>query len=186
LGRRPVEIASVPNNEIGWARGTENDIREFSISIYPIETKAALSQEERENGLPDGTILKEGDSLQLVYTTPPGGEYEGVIFSISGRPGVDAIPIFPMNTRDRPKLTSGREALGIKYILDSAPDYEIFFLVASQNPMDAEMIIKSANAALAGELSAGEHGRNLDTVLEKIYNAFEGYEVKHSYINIIK
>ncbi|MDR2953105.1 MAG: hypothetical protein LBU82_07670, partial [Treponema sp.] len=36
LNRRPTEIASVPNNETGWARGTENNIHDFSISLYPL------------------------------------------------------------------------------------------------------------------------------------------------------
>ena len=176
LFKKPVEIAA--------ARGTEKHIKDFSISIYPMETQAALSGIEYEDGLPNGTLLKEGDSLLVAYTTPPEGEYEGVIFAVNGRPGSDVTPLY---MRDRPKLSSGGETLRVKYMLDSAPDFEIFFLVASQNPLNAEVIIKTANEAIAAEdLSAGESGRNLETVLIKMYSAFEGYEVKHSYIYIEK
>jgi len=131
-------------------------------------------------------MLKEGDTLWLFYTTPPEGEYEGVIFSVYGKPGSDVIPLFPDDMRDRPKLTGGGENLWVEYKLGSAPDFEIFFLVASQNPLNVEAIIKTANEALAEDPSAGESGRNLETVLEEIYSAFEGYEVKHSYINVTK
>jgi len=169
--KKTAEIAGIPdpNSEEGQFRGTEN--RDFSIFIS-----------SKEGRLQDGTLLRKGDSLELVYTTPPEGEYEGVIFAVDGSPGSGVTPLFPADIRDRPKLSNGRQSLGW-YELDAAPDFEMFFLVASKNPLRAEMIIKTANEAIAaGGLSAGEPGRNLDTVKEKIKSAFEGYEVKHSYI----
>jgi hypothetical protein len=186
LGKRPTEIASVPDNGTVWARGTENHVRDFSISIYPMEPQAELSQIEYEDGLPNGTPLKEGDSLRVAYTTPSGGDYEGVIFYINGRPGSDVTLFFPDNIRDRPKLTSGREDLRKRHTLDPDTKFEIFFFVASQNPLNTEAIIKIANEVAAGDLSDEESGRNLETVIGIMYSAFEGYEVKHSYIYVTK
>jgi len=186
LGKRPTEIASIPDNGTVWARGTENHVRDFSISIYPMETRAELSHIEYEDGLPNGTPLKEGDSLFLAYTTPPDGEYEGVVFYINGRPGSAVTLFFPDNMRDKPILTSGGETLRKKHILGSAPDFKLFFLVASQNPMNVEAIINTANEVATGDLSNGESDRNLETVIGKMYTAFEDYEVKHSYIYVTK
>jgi len=180
LGKRPTEIASIPDNRTVWARGTEDHIRDFSISIYPMETL------EYENGLPNGTLLKEGDSLRVAYTTPPGGEYEGVIFYINGRLGSDVTLFFPDNLHDRPLLTSGREDLRKRHTLDPDMKFEIFFFVASQNPLNTEAIIKTANEVAAGDLSNGESDRNLETVIGKMYSAFGGYEVKHSYIYVTR
>ena len=165
------------------SRGTEDTIKDFSISIYPLETRATLSETDYEDGLPDGTLLREGDSLLVAYTTPPEGEYEGVIFAVNGRPGSDVTLLYG---RDSSKLSGGGEALRGEYTLKSAPGFVIFFLVASQNPLNAKAIIKTANEAAAGEPPAGESGRNLKTVLDKMYSAFDGYEVRHSYINVTK
>jgi hypothetical protein len=174
LFKKPLEVAAA-------SRGTENTIKDLSISIYPLETREALSH-IGENGLPDGTLLREGDSLLVAYTTPPEGEYEGVIFAVNGKPGSDVTLLYG---RENPKLSGGRERLG--YILDPETYFEIFFLVASQSPLNAEAIIKTANEAVAaGDLSAGESGRNPETVLKKINSVFEGYEVRHSYINVTK
>ena len=168
--KKTAEFAGIPDpdNEMGRARAPEN--RDFSIFFS-----------NKEGRLPDGTLFKKGDSLELVYTTPSEGEYEGVIFAVDGMPGSDVTLLFPADMRDGPKLSSGRKSLGW-FELDAAPDFEIFFLVASRNPLNVETIIKTANKAAASDLSAGEPGRNRDAVLEKIKSAFEGYEVRHSYI----
>jgi hypothetical protein len=173
LFKKPAEVAA--------ARGTENNIKDFSVSIFPLETQAELGGIDYEDGLPDGTLLREGDSILVAYTTPPEGESYGVIFAVNGRPGSDVTLLYG---RDRPKLSGGGETLKVKYILEPATDFEMFFLVASQNSLNVEAIIKTANEA-AG-ISAGESGRNPETVLEKMNSAFEGYEVKHSYIKVTK
>jgi len=159
-GNKSAEIAILtdPDNEKGEAMGPE--IKELSISIF-----------------------KEGDSLRLVYTTPPEGGYEGVIFAVDGMPGSDVMPLFPADISDRPKLRSGRETLRLM-LPEPAPDFLMFFLVASQPPLNVEAVINTANEAIAADVSAGESGRNPETVREKMYSAFKDYEVKHSYIRI--
>ena len=179
-----LSIRNQSKREALAARGTENHINDFSISIYPGKTQALLSGTEYEDGLPNGTLLSEGDSLLVAYTTPQEGEYEGVIFAVNGKPGSDVTLLFPAGMGDRPILSNGGEPLNGEYKLKSAQDFVMFFLVASQNSMNAETIIRIANEAIAEDISAGESGRNPETVKEKINSAFQGYEVRHSYINV--
>jgi len=182
-GKKPVEIASAQDPDYGTvqARGTENKIKEFSVSIYPIKTQT--NQTENEDGFPSGTQLKGGDSLQVAYAVPSEVRYEGVIFSVFGKP-LNVALLFPADTHGNPKLTNGREALGLEYILDSETDFEIFFLVASPNPLNVETIMKTANEAVAGILPDWETGKIIESVREKIYSAFKGYEVKDRYIYV--
>jgi len=96
---------------------------------------------EQENVLPNQTVLEEGSTVQLAYTVPAGAEYYGVIVSIDGRAAVTMH--YPYRRGQSSLLISGKRTfLNEAYILDDAPDYEIFVMVVSEKPLDAEMILR--------------------------------------------
>ena len=105
---------------------------------------------EEKNPLADQAVLREGSTVQLAYTTPPDNEYYGVIFSIDGRSLVTMH--YPYRKGQSSLLVSGKVTfLDEAYILDDAPDYEIFIFVVSENPLDAEAVLEEAQA-IAGEI----------------------------------
>ena len=95
--------------------------------------------------LPDRTILEEGNTVQLAYTAPAGNEHYGVIFSIDGRSVVTMH--YPYRRGQSPRMISGRRTLlNQAYILDDAPDFEVFIMVVSDEPLDVEAILHKAQS----------------------------------------
>jgi hypothetical protein len=115
--------------------------------------------------LADQTVLREGNTVQLAYTV--NSSSYGVIFSIDGRSAVTMH--YPYELSQSTRLTPGKwVALDEAYTLDDAPDYEIFFFVISDGPLDVSDVLKSA-VQLA---------RNPGTALERCGTVFRSYEVK--------
>ena len=134
------------------------------LSIY---LKESLSQPsipaDEGRKLPDSTLLREGNTVQLAYLTPPGDLYYGVIFSIDGRSVVTLH--YPYRRQQSPILTVGKRTfLDEAYTLDDAPDFEIFFMVVSQDPLNAESVLKTAE----------ELAKEPETALAKSAAAFAG------------
>lgn len=122
---------------------------------------------DKEIVISNQTILEEGNTVQLAYTVPAGAEYYGVIFSIDGRSAVTMH--YPYRKGNSSLLVSGKHTfLNEAYILDDAPDYEIFVMVVSDKPLDVEAILRKTQG-LAGEAK---------TIEEKSKAAFEDYEVE--------
>ncbi|MCL2230452.1 MAG: hypothetical protein FWC01_05100 [Treponema sp.] len=89
--------------------------------------------------------VNEGNTIQVVYQVfdPETSEKYGVIFSIDGRSAVTMH--YPYSPRQSTLLVSGRSVpLDDAFILDDAPDYEIFFFVAANVPIDTGSIINTA------------------------------------------
>ncbi|MDR0497635.1 MAG: hypothetical protein LBH42_08480 [Treponema sp.] len=136
-------FSGAPEEGLDRLKGVE---LKHELSVYLKES--AITEDGRK--LPDQTLLKEGNTVQLAYTTPPGNAYYGVIFSIDGRS--DVTMHYPYRKHQSPLLTTGKRTfLSEAYMLDDAPDFEIFFMVISQNPMNTENIINIAED-LAAEL----------------------------------
>jgi hypothetical protein len=92
--------------------------------------------------LEDNAALNEGDTVQLAYTVSPGERY-GVIFSIDGRAAVTLH--YPYSPEQSSLLASGRRIfLDEAYILDDAPDFEMFFMVLSADPLDPAEVLAAA------------------------------------------
>lgn len=139
---------------------------ELSLYLKDNRGLSAIPSNE-EHKLPDHTLLRAGSTVQLAYTTPPGAVYYGVIFSIDGRSVVTMH--YPYRRGQNPILNAGKRTfLDESYTLDDAPDFEIFFMVVSQNPLDTEGVMRIA-AELAGDPK---------TALAKISSAFSGCEVE--------
>ena len=117
---------------------------ETELSIYLKENPSQLAiPVEEGRKLPDSTLLREGNTVQLAYLTPPGDVYYGVIFSIDGRSVVTLH--YPYRRQQSPILTAGKRTfLDEAYTLDDAPDFEIFFMVVSKNPLNTENVLRTA------------------------------------------
>jgi RNA polymerase sigma-70 factor (ECF subfamily) len=101
-----------------------------------------------ENGtaeaLKDGAALREGDTVQLAYRLPAASTGEaryGVIFSIDGRGAVTLH--YPYRPEGDTRMTVGRRCyLRDAYTLDDAPEFEDFYLVTRDSPLDAAAVLE--------------------------------------------
>jgi len=119
--------------------GTEID-KTINLSIYVKD-----DSEGEITRLLDQADVNEGNTIQVVYQVfdPDTSEKYGVIFSIDGRSAVTMH--YPYSPRQSTLLVSGRSVpLDDAFILDDAPDYEIFFFVAANVPIDTGSIINTA------------------------------------------
>jgi len=94
--------------------------------------------------LSDQAVLGEGNTVQLAYTAPV-GELYGVIFSIDGRSEVTMH--YPYRRGQSSALVSGKRTfLSDAYTLDDAPFYEVFVMVVSEKPLNAEAVLQEAQS----------------------------------------
>jgi hypothetical protein len=132
------------------------------LSLY---LKPASAGNPADLKLTDKAVLREGHTVQLAYMVE--GERYGIIFSIDGRSTVTVH--YPYGEGQSTRLVSGkRTLLDEAYTLDDAPDYELFFFVIGDKPLDMGRILDSAQE-LAG---------NPKTAPERSAAVFKGYEVK--------
>jgi hypothetical protein len=109
--------------------------------------------------LGDNTALKEGDTVQLAYTVPAEGRY-GVIFSIDSRAAVTLH--YPYGPEQSSLLASGRQIfLDEAYILDDAPDFEMFFMVLSPDPLDTAEVLAAARVLTPDPLAAASESKTV-------------------------
>ena len=129
-------------------------------------------KDARENILADRAVLTEGNTVQLAYNVPAGDEYYGVIFSIDGRSVVTMH--YPYRKGQSSLLTAGKRTfLSEAYTLDDAPDYEVFVMVISEEPLIAETVIGEAQA-LAEDTGMGDPR----FIEEKSREAFDGCDIQ--------
>ena len=100
--------------------------------------------------LDDAQAASEGDLLQLAYVAA--GDGQGVILSIDGR-GMISLH-YPSERDGSTHLEQNRKILLPNAIeLDDAPDFERFFLISSQGPINVPQILEIAgNLADSGDL----------------------------------
>ena len=158
-------ISGVSEGGIDRIKGTE--LRN-ELSLYLKESRSqAPAPADEGRKLPDRTLLREGNTVQLAYTTPPGAVYYGVIFSIDGRSVVTMH--YPYRKEQSPVLAAGKRTfLDEAYTLDDAPDFEIFFMVVSQTPLDTEWVLRTARELASDPINA----------IAKSNDAFRGCEVE--------
>ena len=95
--------------------------------------------------LPDQTAIRAGNTIQLAYRVQPevSAEQYGVIFSIDGRSVVTMH--YPYNIRQSTRLVCGKLVpLDEAYTLDDAPDYEMFFFVVGDEPLETLSVLDTA------------------------------------------
>ena len=137
-GHRPkagpvVAIAPSEQTPLERAKGSTQSGAELSVYL----------KGSSESPLADQVVLQEGNTVQLAYAVPAIPEHYGVIFSIDGRSIVTMH--YPYRRGQSSLLVSGRRVfLNEAYILDDAPDYEVFVLVVSGEPLNAEAVLREA------------------------------------------
>jgi hypothetical protein len=131
------------------------------LSVF-LKSDAARSGDPQ---LPDQAALREGNTVQLAYRVDV--DSYGVIFSIDGRSAVTMH--YPYGPDRSARLIPGkRVALEEAYTLDDAPDYELFFFVVSDKPLDVPAILRSAERL----------ARDPATAVERSGAVFRNYAVK--------
>jgi hypothetical protein len=141
------------------AKGRDANPAELSVFLKSDTPHAA------EAPLPDQALLREGNTIQLAYRVSAAGY--GVIFSIDGRSAVTMH--YPYGPSQNAMLIPGKRiALDEAYTLDDAPEYELFFFVVSDTPLDVSAILQSAE----------QLARNPGTALERSGAVFRDYVVK--------
>lgn len=138
------------------------------LSIY-----LKVSSMDNSVKLPDQADIQAGNTIQLVYQVAekPSGTNYGMIFSIDGRSLVTMH--YPYYMGQSTQLVSGRAVpLDEAYTLDDAPDYEIFFFVVGEKPLEIRNALETAEQ-LARQISgnpqkAGQFGKTF----------FKGYELQ--------
>jgi hypothetical protein len=121
--------------------------------------------------------LHEGDTVQRAYTAAPprntDADVYGVIFSIDGRSALTLH--YPSTAEGETRLAAGkRTALDEAYTLDDAPRFEVFFMVVSAEPLEANTVLSQART-LAVEAARDGFADEAETVAEKV---FAGREVE--------
>ena len=158
--RSGITIAAVPPQD----RVKGNARLDCELSLF--------LRESQEAALGDHTVLAEGNTVQLAYTTPAGNEYYGVIFSVDGRSAVTLH--YPYRPGQSTQLVSGRRTfLSEAYTLDDAPDFEVFVMVVSAEPLDAQAVLRTARALVE---NAGDN--TAQSVGERSTAAFDDCEVE--------
>ncbi len=90
--------------------------------------------------------VRPGDMLQIGYVA--GGKSHGAIFSLDGRG--QATLHFPGEPGGSTALEQdGEHLLGFSYQLDDAPQFEHFYFVTSDTPLDAAAVMDSARSYVA-------------------------------------
>jgi hypothetical protein len=155
---------SVPLTDRIKGNGQEGSFTELSVYL---KTDLKTGQGTEEQSLAEEAALREGDTIQLAYIVPGGVEQYGVIFSIDGRAALTVH--YPYRTGQSARLITGRRiALDEAYTLDDAPDYEIFFFVSADKPLDVEKILESA----------AELARNPGASMEAGKQVFQQYQLR--------
>jgi hypothetical protein len=133
---------------------------------------AVYLKDNEEILLDNHALLSEGSTVQLAYTTPPGAERYGVIFSIDGRSVLTTH--YPYWKGQSSILVSGKRTfLDEAYTLDDAPGYEVCVMVVSDEPLDTEEVLRKAQG-----LSLNLNPISLNSIEEESKALFEGCEVE--------
>ncbi|MDR1099126.1 MAG: hypothetical protein LBL28_01460 [Treponema sp.] len=155
----PADSGSLADRIKGNPGGYGPDGSFAELNVY-LKTDPASGPGSEDTGLAEGTVLREGNTIQLAYMVSGGAEQYGVIFSIDGRAALTVH--YPYGEGQSTRLITGRRiALDEAYTLDNAPDYEIFFFVVSGTPLDAKKILDTAAALARNPGGALEEGKRV-------------------------
>jgi hypothetical protein len=130
------------------------------------ELSVYLKTASGEAMLQTDTLVRGGDTVQLAYMTAE-SRY-GVIFSVDGRSSVTLLYPDDEKEESAPLVSGRRTALADAYILDDAPDCEIFFFVTSDKPVDTREILTLARQIAKDPKTAVRNGESV----------FKNYELR--------
>jgi len=121
-------------------KGASAENNSIELSVYIKEKSSGEGVK-----LTNQASVQKGNTVQLAYQVSGGvsAEKYGVIFSIDGRSSVTMH--FPYAAWQSTLLVSGKPVpLDEAYTLDDAPNYEIFFFVTAEKPLDINNIMDTA------------------------------------------
>jgi len=124
---------SPPRDEVVAAREPEGGIRHKSAMTLLIH------REGEDLPLQDGDDVSAGDLLQLSYRS--GGKRHGAIVSVDGS---GAVTLHWPPEGENTALGEGTVELDHAFELDDAPDFEWFFFVAANEPLDLDAVLSAA------------------------------------------
>jgi hypothetical protein len=96
--------------------------------------------EGRGPPLPDGAVLQPGERLQLVLD--PAGAPHAAVVSVDGRGQVTLH--LPREGNDTRLPSAGALALDRSFRLDDAPNFEVFYALTSQEPIELDLVVEAA------------------------------------------
>jgi len=144
-----IVIVALPLIILKNSRQTEfsDRIKGASVENNSIELSVYIKEKTSGEGvkLANQAGVREGNTVQLVYQVSGIASIEkyGVIFSIDGRSSVTMH--FPYAPWQSTLLVSGKPVpLDEAYTLDDAPNYEIFFFVTGEKPLDIGNVMDTA------------------------------------------
>jgi hypothetical protein len=162
--------------ESGDSAGSFTD-RAKGAALSTVELSVFLKGDS-EIPLSDQAVVGEGNTVQIAYKAPAGERY-GVIFSIDGRSEVTMH--YPYRGGQSSVLVSGKRTfLNEAYTLDDAPFYEVFVMVVSEKPLNAETVLLEAQSIAKTEDIASVDLRSAEGK-KRIFGAraiFDGCDVE--------
>jgi len=148
-------------------KGAVVDSSDIELSVYLRDNFAGEIIK-----LADQADIHSGNTIQLAYyIQDASSEKYGVIFSIDGRSSVTMH--YPYSEWQSTQLDCGRAVpLEEAYTLDDAPDYEIFFFVVDDEPVQVEDILNEARQ-LAAQIA-----QKPQDVIEQGAEVFKDYRLE--------
>jgi hypothetical protein len=152
------------NSEQDRIKGTAGNTLELSVYL-----KGNSAGDDVK--LADQSDIRMGNTVQLAYRVQTTAPKYGVIFSIDGRSLVTLH--YPYNNEQSTGLVSGKAVpLDEAYTLDDAPNYEMFFFVVKDKPLETANVLNSAQQ-LALQIA-----KNPQTALQQGNVVFKGCELQ--------
>ena len=135
LKQKPKIIHPKTEREVTLVKGmTAVDLSQTQLLVY-------RKIQDRVETLSDGEKAKAGDLLQLAYVSTE--DSYGMILSIDGRGAVTLH--LPENKEDSTKLELSKQSLlPSAFELDDAPEFERFFFLTSDSPIDVDGVLQEA------------------------------------------
>lgn len=103
---------------------------------------------DQSSPLADGALVRPGDQVQVSYNLPAGHLTYGGIFSVDGNGTVTRHHVGALDPE-------GRHTLPRSFELDAAPDFERFYLIADDEPIDTAAIERDLSEGKAIQPPAG-------------------------------
>ena len=166
------------NPELAGAANSRAQLSDRAKGTIPAAAGFSLYLKgESEIPLPNPAVLHEGSTVQIAYASPSGADYYGVIFSIDGRS--ELTMHFPYRKGQSSLLMPGtRILLNEAYILDDAPDYEVFAMLVSDKPLDTEAVIREAERIAGSSSGSMQVVEAIRRRAEDAHEAFEDCKVE--------
>ncbi|MDR2900849.1 MAG: hypothetical protein LBV20_04965 [Treponema sp.] len=160
-------------NQVSSANNSGDRAKGMAPLFKSVETDLSVYLKTgQESTVYEGIPLHQGNTIQLAYTVP--GVRYGVIYSVDGRSNVTLH--YPYSVNGNTQLVSDKQtALEEAYMLDDAPDYEVFFFVVSKTPLDTQSIINNAE-------SIANKAQKPNKIIDENKKIFRNYEVKSVYL----